>query len=171
MVLWPCFSPPCDAWHSTHFVEHSVVSYWFLVIFLSRSFALRNGRSHCVHGISRFFHGGYGFLVIQKMRGPWRSSFRCPTSRAWKPDPLCIISQKLASISKVNVAELFFEIVNCSCLKPPVTDSLLRSGSWEENMLAAPFKSCWRPCRSSFQCPTSGPDLLPECQTCQQPLH
>ena len=27
----------------------------------------------------------------------------------------------------------------------------------EENMLA-PFKSCWRPCRSSFQGPTSGPD-------------
>ena len=42
MVLWTCFSPSRDAWHSTHFVEHSVVSYWFLVIFLSRSFTLRN---------------------------------------------------------------------------------------------------------------------------------
>ena len=36
---------------------------------------------------------------------------------------------------KVDVAELLFEIANCSCLKPPITDSLLRSGSKEENML------------------------------------
>ena len=47
--------------------------------------------------------------------------------------------KNLLPLRKVNVAELFFEIVNCSCLKPPVTDSLLRSGSWEENMLASPF--------------------------------
>ena len=50
---------------------------------------------------------------------------------------------------KVNVAELLFENAKCSCLKPPVTDSLLPSGSKEENMSTAPFKSCWRPCRSS----------------------
>ena len=30
---------------------------------------------------------------------------------------------------KVNVAELLFENANCSCLKPPVTDSLLLSRS------------------------------------------
>jgi len=39
---------------------------------------------------------------------------------------------------KVDVAELLFEIANCSCLKPPITDSLLR-GSKEESMLTAPF--------------------------------
>ena len=30
-------------------------------------------------------------------------------------------------------------------MKPPVTDSLLLSGSKEGDMLTAPFKSCWRP--------------------------
>ena len=36
---------------------------------------------------------------------------------------------------KVDVAELIAEIANCSCLKPPIADSLLRSGSKEEKML------------------------------------
>ena len=129
MVLWPCFSPPHDAWHSTHFVEHSVVSYWFLVIFLSRSFTLRNGRSRCVHGISRFFHGGYGFWVIQKMRGPWRSSFRCPTSRAWKPYPLCIISQKLASIAESQCCWAHFW--NCQLLLSQATSHWFLASQWQ----------------------------------------
>ena len=77
----------------------------------------------------------------------------------------CSILVGLLLVWKVDVAELHFEIANCSCLNPPMTDSLLRSGSCEENMLTAPFKSCWRPCRSSFQCLRSVPDLLPECQT------
>ena len=63
----------------------------------------------------------------------------------------CSILVGLLLVWKVDVAELHFEIANCSCLNPPMTDSLLRSGSCEENMLTAPFKSCWRPCRSSFQ--------------------
>ena len=54
-----------------------------------------------------------------------------------------------------SIAELIVDIANCSCLKPPITDSLLRNGSKEEKMLTAPFKSCWRPWRSSFRCPTS----------------
>ena len=49
--------------------------------------------------------------------------------------------KNLLQLRKVNVAELIFENANCSCLKPPITDSLLRSGSKEENMLTAPFKS------------------------------
>ena len=75
----------------------------------------------------------------------------------------CSFLKTLLLVWKVDVAELLFENASCSCLKPPITDSLLLSGSKEENILTAPFKSCWRPCRSSFQCPRSDPDLLPEC--------
>ena len=72
----------------------------------------------------------------------------------------CSFLKTLLLVWKVHVAELLFENASCSCLKPPITDSLLLSGSKEENILTAPFKSCWRPCRSSVQCPRSGPDLL-----------
>ena len=105
---------------------------------------------------------------ISSMKSQW---FFSPTKNVTKPILFASFLKNLLQLRKVNVAELSFEIAACSCLKPPVADSFLRSGSWEENMLTAPFKSCLRPCRSSFQCPTSGPDLLPECQTCQQPLH
>ena len=75
----------------------------------------------------------------------------------------CSFLKALLLVWKVDVAELLFENANCSCLKPPIADSFLLSGSKEENILSAPFKSCWRPCKSSFQCPRSGPDLLQEC--------
>ena len=40
-------------------------------------------------------------------------------------------------------------------MKPPVADCLLLSCSKEENMLAAPFRSCWRLCSSFSVCPFS----------------
>ena len=71
----------------------------------------------------------------------------------------------LLQLWKVN--ELLFE--NATPVSSHHTDSLLLSCSKEENMLTAPFKSCWRLCRS-FGCPTSGPALLLECQSCQKLL-
>ena len=71
----------------------------------------------------------------------------------------------LLQLWKVN--ELLFE--NAAPVSSHPTDSLLLSGSKEENVLTAPVKSCWRLCRSS-ECPTSGPALLLECQSCQQLL-
>ena len=68
----------------------------------------------------------------------------------------------LLQLWKVHVAELLFE--NATPVSSHPTDSWLLSCSKQENMLTAPFKSCWRLHRS-FPCPTSGPTLLPECQT------
>ena len=52
-----------------------------------------------------------------------------------KSQLLCSFLKALLLVCKNDVAELLFENANCSCLKPPITDSLLLSGSEEENML------------------------------------
>ena len=59
---------------------------------------------------------------------------RCYGSNS-KSQLLCSFLKTLLLVWKVDVAELLFENANCSCLKPPITDSLLLSGSKKENML------------------------------------
>ena len=133
-----------------------------------------SGRAACILLIShsRLDHCGqlhwpqHFAITLQSMSSPpkmtcvFEMCLRGKAGSNCKSQLRCSFLKTLLLMWKVDVAELLFENANCSCLKPLLTDSLLLRGSMEENMLTVPFKTFWRPCRSSFKCPITSPSCV-----------